>query len=55
MHCTGRHDLMILNHKNSESVTVPESMHHLIRTYHFFDGLGARFRTDPERLASVLG
>jgi hypothetical protein len=47
-------DFMILNRQTGESVTAPELMPHLIRTHHFFGGLGSPYRTDPERLARVL-
>ena len=51
----GSNDFMIINRKTGESVTTPELMPHLIRAHHFFEGLGTPFRTDPERLARVLG
>jgi hypothetical protein len=51
----GASDFMVVNRQTGGSVTAPELMPHLIRTHHFFEGLGTPFRTDPERLASVLG
>lgn len=52
---TGNTDFMIFNRETGESVTVPALMPHLIRTHHFFGGLDSPYRTEPERLAAVLG
>jgi hypothetical protein len=52
---SGMNDFMIVNRETGESVTAPELMPHLVRAHHFFEGLGTPFRTDPERLARVLG
>ena len=49
-----RFDFMIVNRKTGQSVTGPELMPHLIRTHHFFGGLGTPYRSDPEQLVSVL-
>jgi hypothetical protein len=48
-------DFLILNRQTGESVTTPELMPHLVRAHHFFGGLESPYRTDPERLAIVLG
>jgi hypothetical protein len=47
-------DFLVVNRQTGESVTAPELMPHLIRTHHFFGGLGSPYRTDPERLARVV-
>lgn len=52
---TGNTDFMIFNRETGESVTVPALMPHLIRAHHFFGGLDSPYRTEPERLATVLG
>ncbi len=51
----GSCDFLILNRASGDSVTVPGLMPHLIREHHFFEGYGTSFRTDPARLAKVLG
>lgn len=50
-----RCDFMIVNRETGQSVTGSELMPHLIRTHHFFGGLGSPYRSDPEQLANVLG
>ena len=51
----GRSDFMIVNRNTGESVTGHQLLPHLIRSHHFFGGLGSPYRSDPDRLANVLG
>lgn len=50
-----RCNFMIVNRTTGQSVTGPELMPHLIRTHHFFGGLGSPYRSDPVQLTNVLG
>jgi hypothetical protein len=52
---TGLTDLLVLNRTSGAWFTAPEIMPHLIRAHRFFGGQNSPLRTDPERLARVLG
>lgn len=48
-------DLLVVNRDTADSFTCPGLAAHLIRCHHFFEGVGTPFRTDPAKVARVLG
>ena len=48
-------NIMVVNRDTADSFTYPGLAVHLIRCHHFFEGVGTPFRTDPAKVARVLG